>query len=107
MRTDADASIKNTKFKSIETVLDNLQKKIKTPKINWLDLIKLKWSNLVGEFISKNVQPVKIINNILYLEVKTPIWKQEINSGLNLEISSKLKELTHNAITDIKVELNV
>ena len=105
MCPDANAPIKNTKFKNIATVLESFQKKIKIPKCDWLPIIKERWPEIVGDVISKNVQPQRIFNNILYLEVKTPIWKQEINSGLNHQIISKLKPLTHNAITDIKVEL--
>jgi len=62
------------------------------------------WREVVGERINNNVQTIKIRKGVLFLEAKTPVWRNEITL-IKHEIIKKLnKKLDKNIIKDLKVK---
>lgn len=49
------------------------------------------WPNVVNERVSRNTEPVKIKNRVLYIATRTPVWAQEL-SFFKQELVGKFNE---------------
>lgn len=69
--------------------------------LNNCNLLSL-WSQVVDKSITQHTEPVKIYNRVLYIEVSSSTWAQEL-SFLKPEIIEKFNQLAgQKAICDIK-----
>jgi len=92
---------KNDAFKSVSHVLVGLIKKYNLDDQIYRIMIISEWENIVGKEISKVCKPKFIKDNILFLEAKNTVWRQELDMKceelLNL-IDNKLKNSLINKI---------
>ena len=60
------------------------------------------WSEIVGNKISKNTEPVSVKSGTLVIKTSNPVWKQELQIQ-KTEIIKKLnKKLKRNIIKEIR-----
>jgi len=67
-----------SEMENINSILNSLIK-----KRNWewsfsLNKLKQEWENIVNKNIANHSQPVFIKNKVLYIEVDSPIWSNEL-----------------------------
>lgn len=62
-----------------------------------------KWHEIVGAKIAQHAKPLKLYGTILYVEVESPIWAQELGFLKNV-ILGRLKEISpvNSAVSDIR-----
>jgi hypothetical protein len=62
-----------------------------------------KWHDVVGDKIAKHARPLRLQGNVLYVQVASPIWAQEL-SLLKGVIISRLKKLglAEHSIQDLR-----
>jgi predicted nucleic acid-binding Zn ribbon protein len=69
---------RSREFQDLPSVLQNVLKKYDlTEAVDSENMIN-RWSELVGEKISKQCKPVKFEDGELIIQAKTNIWKQEL-----------------------------
>ena len=61
-----------------------------------------RWSEIVGEKISKNSKATKMSNGVLYIETKNSTWRQELQLQKKEIIKQINKKLNKKTIKDIR-----
>ena len=56
------------------------------------------WSEIVGETVSKNTEPISIEHGILNIKTTTPVWRQE----LQFQKKKIIEKLNKKLIKDIR-----
>ena len=62
------------------------------------------WSNLVGEAVAAHVQPVKLVDSRLIVEVDDPHWATEMKF-LEASLCEKISQLTTTPVTSLEVRV--
>ena len=62
------------------------------------------WSNLVGEAVAAHVQPVKLVDSTLIVEVDDPHWATEMRF-LEASLCEKISQLTTTPVTSLAVRV--
>jgi len=62
------------------------------------------WSNLVGEAVAAHVQPVKLVDSTLIVEVDDPHWATEMRF-LEASLCEKISQLTTTPVTSLEVRV--
>ena len=62
------------------------------------------WSNLVGEAVAAHVQPVKLVDSTLIVEVDDPHWATEMRF-LEASLCKKISQLTTTPVTSLEVRV--
>ena len=62
------------------------------------------WSNLVGEAVAAHVQPVKLVDSTLIVEVDDPHWATEMRF-LEKSLCEKISQLTTTPVTSLEVRV--
>ena len=62
------------------------------------------WSNLVGEAVAAHVQPVKLVDSTLIVEVDDPHWATEMKF-LEASLCEKISQLTTTPVTSLEVRV--
>jgi predicted nucleic acid-binding Zn ribbon protein len=62
------------------------------------------WSNLVGEAVAAHVQPVKLVDSRLIVEVDDPHWATEMRF-LEASLCEKISQLTTTPVTSLEVRV--
>ena len=60
------------------------------------------WSEIVGETVSKNTEPISIEHGILNIKTATPVWRQELQFQKKNIIEKLNKKLNKKLIKDIR-----
>ena len=60
------------------------------------------WSEIVGETVSKNTEPISIEHGILNIKTTTPVWRQELQFQKKQIIEKLNKKLNKKLIKDIR-----
>ena len=60
------------------------------------------WDRVVGEQISREAKPDFIKHNTLWIRVKNPVWKTELNF-MKQDLMKKIAHLTNGQIKQIKI----
>ena len=60
------------------------------------------WSEIVGETVSKNTEPISIEHGILNIKTTTPVWRQELQFQKKKIIEKLNKKLNKKLIKDIR-----
>lgn len=85
-------------FKSITSTLQNIIKKYNLDESYAFDSIKNDWETIINKNIHKLVTPVKLENQILYLQVKTGYWKEEFD-----KLKIQIIEIVNSKIDPYKI----
>jgi len=62
------------------------------------------WTNLVGEAVAAHVQPVKLVDSRLIVEVDDPHWATEMKF-LEASLCEKISQLTTTPVTSLEVRV--
>ena len=62
------------------------------------------WTNLVGEAVAAHVQPVKLVDSTLIVEVDDPHWATEMRF-LEASLCEKISQLTTTPVTSLEVRV--
>ena len=65
-------------FQNIQQVLDKLLKNYNLEKVVKKEQLFENWENIVGKDLSEKCTPIKTENNILFLEAKNSVWRNEL-----------------------------
>ncbi|MEO0092230.1 MAG: DUF721 domain-containing protein [candidate division WOR-3 bacterium] len=97
--------VKSKKLKPIADFLPQVFDKLGfTPMLIQQQVISM-WSQVVGEQIAKNTQPIKVEGKTLIVVVSNPIWRNELKF-LKSKIIKKLNDqIGEKAIADIRFRL--
>ena len=68
----------NKEFKNISSILGSILNNYGLKKPIERERIIDNWDDIVGNALSKQCKPVKIENDVLFLEVKNNVWKNEL-----------------------------
>ena len=60
------------------------------------------WSEIVGETVSKNTEPISIEHGVLSIKTATPVWRQELQFQKKQIIEKLNKKLNKKLIKDIR-----
>ena len=60
------------------------------------------WSEIVGETVSKNTEPISIEHGSLNIKTATPVWRQELQFQKKNIIEKLNKKLNKKLIKDIR-----
>ena len=83
-------------------VIEVIINRMKPPADSWLDIIKEKWKNLVGDNIAKNTKIERIEESVLIVKVSSHIWKNELRGGLGTTILKRIQSEITNKIKKIR-----
>jgi len=83
-------------------VIEVIINRIKPPADSWLDIIKEKWENIVGDNIAKNTKIIRIEESVLIVKVSSHIWKNELRGGLGTTILKRIQNEITNKIKKIR-----
>ncbi len=62
----------------ISSIIHKILKNSGKEHLYYEGLIRINWSNFVGDIIASNSIPDRVQNNILYIKCVNSAWKQEI-----------------------------
>lgn len=86
---------------SIRDILANLQVKERVKEYGlWKE-----WNKLVGEQISKNCQPERLKDGILFLRVSSPVWAQQLHFMKNMIIEKVNGFMGSNGIKELRFQV--
>ncbi len=83
-------------------VIEVIINRMKPPADSWLDIIKEKWENIVGDNIAKNTKIIRIEESVLIVKVSSHIWKNELRGGLGTTILKRIQSEITNKIKKIR-----
>lgn len=102
-----------TKFKSWTSAMNNVQRQKKTFDENPIKIhpsvflkmeemaIKQKWKDVVGPLFAKAATTISLGNNILYITIKSPAIRNELQMQKTTIITRMNEELGKTAVRDI------
>ncbi len=91
-------------MQSLKKVLKETLKKTGVKQKLKANSTHLVWREVVGDKISQNVETKEIRNGVLFLEAKTPVWRNEIQLIKNNIIDKLNKKLKNNIIKDLRIK---
>lgn len=91
-------------MQSLKKVLKETLKKTGVKQKLKANSTHLVWREVVGDKISQNVETKEIRNGVLFLEAKTPVWRNEIQLIKNNIINKLNKKLKNNIIKDLRIK---
>ena len=91
-------------MQSLKKVLKKTLKKTGVKQKLKANSTHLVWREVVGDKISQNVETKEIRNGVLFLEAKTPVWRNEIQLIKNNIIDKLNKKLKNNIIKDLRIK---
>tara|TARA_X000001036_G_scaffold439422_1_gene490532 strand:+ start:2804 stop:3079 length:276 start_codon:yes stop_codon:yes gene_type:complete len=91
-------------LQSLKKVLKETLKKTGVKQKLKANSTHLVWREVVGDKISQNVETKEIRNGVLFLEAKTPVWRNEIQLIKNNIIDKLNKKLKNNIIKDLRIK---
>lgn len=68
------------KPKKIADILDSVTKKMIPPWQRDLELVTVKWQEIVGEVSARRLVPVRIENGVLFLELQHPAYRMAFDN---------------------------
>jgi predicted nucleic acid-binding Zn ribbon protein len=69
----------NQEFKNISSILGSILNNYGLKKTVERKRLIDNWDDIVGKALSKHCKPVKIENEVLFLEAKNNVWKNELS----------------------------
>ena len=92
----------NNQFKSLDSILKKLMRDIGIDQKIEQSRAIIIWPKIVGKRIAEVSKPEKVVNGILFVRVKSAVWRSEF-VFMKYKILNKLeKELGKNVVNDIR-----
>ena len=92
----------NNQFKSLDSILKKLMRDIGIDQKIEQSRAIIIWPKIVGKRIAEVSKPEKVVNGILFVRVKSAVWRSEL-VFMKYKILNKLeKELGKNVVNDIR-----
>ena len=65
-------------YRDLSSIMQNLLNKYKLTEKVQKELLFSNWASIVGSKISKQCKPINLDGDVLIIEAKNEIWKQEL-----------------------------
>ena len=90
------------RFKKCVSLIDAVLNELRPPADAWFESIKTEWPTVVGPVIAAETTPERIEGTVLVVKVKSHIWRNELRSGIGLDIVKKVRSQVCRTITQIR-----
>lgn len=87
------------KPKKISDLLDSVTKKMIPPWQRSLELVTMKWTEIVGDVSARRLIPVRIENGVLFLELQHPAYRMAFdNAAMKKAVIGKVNDVAGSEI---------
>ena len=86
-----EAEMKKLPFQKSDELIDSFLDKILDSKKGQLLKVKNVWNECVGKDLSCHTEPEEVNGGILYVKVKSSLWKKELKMTMGRMVEEKVR----------------